>query len=140
MQSTDATTLADRYLAQWNEPDPAARAAIITELWAPDAVHVLVHPPQQIRDAAAELAIPAPPLVVRGHDALRRRVDRAYRMFVASGEHVFVVDEASTLMPALYAVRWSMRSTVDGTVDGGGADVLTVDDAGRIRTDHQYVG
>jgi hypothetical protein len=53
---------------------------------------------------------------------------------------VFVVDEASTLMPALYAVRWSMRSTVDGTVDGGGADVLTVDDAGRIRTDHQYVG
>ncbi|BCJ31779.1 hypothetical protein Asera_58870 [Actinocatenispora sera] len=132
--------MADRYLAQWNEPDPAARAALITELWAPDAVHVLVHPPQQIRDAAANLAIPAPPLVVRGHDALRRRVDRAYQMFVESGEHVFVLAEVSVLLPAVYTLRWSMRSTARGTVDGGGADVLAVDEAGRIRTDHQYIG
>src|SRR5689334_12868360 len=34
----DIKQWADRYVAQWNEPDPAARAALIREVWALDGV------------------------------------------------------------------------------------------------------
>src|SRR4051812_46120075 len=78
----DVKVLADRYVAQWNEPDPAARSALIRELWAHDGIQVLVDPPQEIREAAEQLAFPVPPLEVRGHDALDARVTRAYEMFV----------------------------------------------------------
>ncbi|MEU5994380.1 hypothetical protein ABZ806_35865 [Spirillospora sp. NPDC047418] len=138
---TDLKRLTDRYVAQWNEPDPAARRALIDELWAPDALHVLVVPPQEIRDAAASLAVPAPPLEVRGHDALTARVARAYEMFVAPGEHVFeAAAEPAVLLPDVVAVRWSMVTTGTREAVGGGVDVLALDADGRIRTDHQFIG
>jgi hypothetical protein len=137
----DVQRWADRYVAQWNEPDPAARSAFIRELWAPDGVQVLVNPPEAVRDAAAALAVPAPPLEVRGHDALTARVSRAYEMFVAPGEHVFeAADEPVPLMPTVFGIRWSMVSVRTGEVVGGGLDVLALDGDGRIRTDHQFVG
>ncbi|MEV3921275.1 hypothetical protein [Actinomadura coerulea] len=137
----DVKQIADRYLAQWNEPDPAARSALIRELWAPDALHVLVNPPEAIRDAAAALAVPAPPLEVHGHRALDARVARAYEMFVAPGEHVFeIAEEPSVLLPHVVAVRWSMVTADGGEAVGGGLDVLYLDEDGRIRTDHQFVG
>lgn len=37
-------------------------------------------------------------------------------------------------------LTWVMRSRTDGSAAGSGFDVLTVDEAGRIRTDHQFVG
>ncbi|MEV0659774.1 hypothetical protein ACIBI3_04185 [Actinomadura luteofluorescens] len=137
--SIDVKQLADRYLAQWNEPDPEARRALIREVWAPDAVHVLVDPPQEIRDAAAALAVPAPPLEVHGHGALEARVARAYEMFVASGEHVFTAEEATVLLPNVIAVRWSMVTTGGREAVGGGLDVLSLDPSGRIRTDRQFI-
>ncbi|MEV4019615.1 hypothetical protein AB0J35_54950 [Nonomuraea angiospora] len=137
----DIKQWADRYVAQWNEPDPAARAALIREVWALDGVQVLVDPPQEIREAAARLAFPVPPLEVRGHDALNARVTRAYEMFVASGEHVFEsAEEASLLLPHVLSIRWSMVSTHTGQAVGGGLDILTLDSDGRIRTDHQFIG
>ncbi|MFI7135715.1 hypothetical protein ACIBQ1_59425 [Nonomuraea sp. NPDC050153] len=137
----DIKQCADRYVAQWNEPDPAARAALIREVWAFDGVQVLVDPPQEIREAAAGLAFPVPPLEVRGHDALNARVTRAYEMFVASGEHVFECAEAaSLLLPNVLGVRWSMVSTHTGQPVGGGLDILSLDGDGRIRTDHQFIG
>ncbi|MGI5418305.1 hypothetical protein [Actinomadura luteofluorescens] len=137
--SIDVKQLADRYLAQWNEPDPAARSALIREVWAPDAVHVLVDPPQEIRDAAAALAVPAPPLEVHGHAALEARVGRAYEMFVASGEHVFTAGEPTVLLPNVIAVRWSMVTTGGREAVGGGVDVLSLDPSGRILTDRQFI-
>ncbi|MET7334724.1 hypothetical protein [Nonomuraea sp. NPDC005650] len=137
----DIKQWADRYVAQWNEPDPAARAALIREVWAFDGVQVLVDPPQEIREAAAGLAFPVPQLEVRGHDALNARVTRAYEMFVASGEHAFErAEEASLLLPNVLGVRWSMVSTRTGQTVGGGLDILTLDGDGRIRTDHQFIG
>jgi hypothetical protein len=141
MSNLDAQAVADGYLAQWNEPDPAARRKLVRELWAEDALHVLVNPPQGVRDAAANLAVPAPPLEVRGFDALDARVARAYEMFVAPGEHHFVLDgDPVVLAPRVIGVRWSMVTTASGEAVGGGLDVLALDDDGRIRTDHQYVG
>jgi hypothetical protein len=131
----------DRYVAQWNEPDPATRLALIRELWAPDGVQVLVDPPQEIRDAAANLAFPIPPLEVRGHDGLNARVSRAYDMFVAPGEHAFeAAGEPAVLLPGVLTVRWSMVAVGTRQVVGGGLDVITLDGDGRIRTDHQYIG
>jgi hypothetical protein len=141
MSNPDVQAVADGYLAQWNEPDPAARRKLVRELWADDALHVLVNPPQGVRDAAADLAVPAPPLEVRGFDALDARVARAYEMFVAPGEHHFVLDgDPVVLTPRVVGVRWSMVTTAAGEAAGGGLDVLALDDEGRIRTDHQYVG
>ncbi|WP_149260684.1 hypothetical protein [Actinomadura sp. K4S16] len=135
----DVKRLADRYVAQWNEPDPAARSALVRELWTSDAVHVLVDPPQEVREAAAALAVPAPFLEVHGHDALDARVGRAYEMFVASGEHVFAAEEPAELLPNVVAIRWSMVTTGGREAVGGGLDVLSLDSAGRIRTDHQFI-
>ncbi|WP_165978358.1 hypothetical protein [Actinomadura darangshiensis] len=136
----DAKQVADRYLAQWNEPDAAARSALIREAWTPTAVHVLVNPPEAVRDGAAALAVPAPPLEVHGHDALDARVTRAYEMFVAGGEHVFTVaEEPFVLLPDVIGVRWSMVTADGGEAVGGGLDVLSLDGDGRIRTDHQFI-
>ncbi|SNR41622.1 hypothetical protein [Actinomadura mexicana] len=137
----DVKQVADRYLAQWNEPDPAARSTLIREMWAPDATHVLVNPPEAVRDAAAALGVPAPPLEVHGHRALDARVARAYEMFVAPGEHVFeIAEEPVVLLPHVIAVRWAMVTADGGEAVGGGLDVLYLDGDGRIRTDHQFVG
>jgi hypothetical protein len=141
MSDLDVQAVADGYVAQWNEPDPAARHKRVRELWADDALHVLVNPPQAVRDAAANLAVPAPPLEVRGFDALEARVARAYEMFVAAGEHHFEADgDPIALTPRVIGVRWSMVTTTGGEIVGGGLDVLALDDDGRIRTDHQFVG
>ncbi|MED7924165.1 hypothetical protein SMD20_07975 [Nonomuraea sp. LP-02] len=138
---TEIKEWAGRYVAQRNEPDPDRRAALIRELWAPDGVQVLVDPPQAIREEAGRLAFPAPPLEARGHDGLDARVRRAYEMFVAPGEHVFEAEgEPSALLPGLIAVRWSMVSTSTGETVGGGLDILALQDDGRIRTDHQFIG
>jgi hypothetical protein len=140
MSNLDVQTVTDRYIAQWNEPDPAARHKLIRELWSDDAVHVLVNPPQAVRDAAADLAVPAPSLEVRGFDALDARVTRAYQMFVAAGEHHFAADgDAVLLLPRVIGLRWSMVATGTGETVGGGLEVLALDDDGRIRTDHQFI-
>jgi hypothetical protein len=140
MSNPDVRAVADGYVAQWNEPDPAARRKRVRDLWADDALHVLVNAPQAVRDAAANLAVPAPSLEVRGVDALESRVGRAYEMFVATGEHHFELDgDPVVLTPRVIGLRWSMVTSA-GDVVGGGLDVLALDDDGRIRTDHQYVG
>jgi hypothetical protein len=141
MSNLDVRAVAESYVAQWNEPDPAARRKRVRELWADDGLHVLVNPPQGVRDAATNLAVPAPPLEVRGFDALESRVARAYEMFVAAGEYRFEPDgEAVLLTPRVVGLRWAMVANAGGEAVGGGLDVLGLDDDGRIRTDHQYVG
>lgn len=132
--------LADRYVALWNEADPQARTALLRELWTEDGAHVLADPPEEIRDAAANLAFPAPSLEVRGHAALAARVARAHEMFVAPGTYAFRLrGEPQRLLSGVVALRWSMVTT-DGEAAAGGLDVLALDDAGRIRLDTQYIG
>jgi hypothetical protein len=132
--------LIERYVAQWNEPDPERRARLIRQVWAVDGVQVLVNPPQEIRDSAAYHAIAFPPLEVRGHDALDARVGRAYELFVAPGRYVFELDgEPIRQQGAATSFAWVMRDLADGTVAGSGFDVLTFCADARIRTDHQFV-
>jgi hypothetical protein len=65
-----AGKFADRYLAVWSEPDPAARRAAVAALWAPDGVEFI--------DGGIQF---------RGHDGLDTRVREAYEQFVATGAY-----------------------------------------------------
>lgn len=132
--------IATRYVALWNEAEPVARRARIEELFTVDGMQVLVDPPAEARKAAADLAIPAPPLGVYGHDALDRRVTRAYEMFLASGEYVFAAAGPAVELPAnTVGVAWTMNRRDDGTPQGGGFDLLALDADGRIVSDHQFI-
>ncbi|MFX0574324.1 hypothetical protein [Nocardia nepalensis] len=135
----DLTHFAERYMAQWNEPDPELRRKLIHEIWAPSGAQTLVDPPVEIREAATRLNFAVPALEVRGHDAMAARVDRAYEMFVASGEYVFEVGTATWLPAGLIGLPWSMVARADGSVAGGGYEVIGLDSDGRITSDHQFI-
>ena len=130
-----------RWFALWTEADPQARSKQVADLWATAGAQVLVDPPQEMRDAATELAFPVPRLEVRGHDEIDRRVTRAYAMFIEPGEYTFAAAAAmpSLLAPALVGLAWDMVTVADGTVAGSGYDVLVLDDDGRILLDHQHI-
>ncbi|MFE4459041.1 hypothetical protein ACFROC_16940 [Nocardia tengchongensis] len=134
----DINDFAGRYLAQWNESDPESRRKLIRDLWAEDGAQILVDPPEDVREAAANLNFPIPALEVRGHHALERRVERAYDMFIGTGHRFVQRGEATALLNHVIAFTWSMV-TADGSVVGGGMDVLALDEDGRIRTDHQHI-
>ncbi|WP_433756948.1 hypothetical protein [Nocardia sp. CA-135398] len=135
----DLTPFAERYMSQWNESDPELRRKLIQEIWAADGAQTLVDPPVEIREAAANLNFAVPALKVRGHDAMEARVSRAYEMFVAPGEYLFEVGAATRLPAGLIGLPWSMVSRADGSVAGGGYEVIGLDSDGRITFDHQFI-
>jgi hypothetical protein len=139
----DHEALADfsrRWFTLWTEADPQARSRQVADLWATNGAQVLVDPPQEMRDAATALAFPVPRLEVRGHDEIDRRVSRAYAMFIEPGEYTFVAaGDPVLLAPALVGLGWEMVTVADGTVAGGGYDVMVLDDDGRILLDHQHI-
>ena len=67
---TETADIIGRYVAVWNEPDPAARRAGIAAIWAPGGVEFL--------EAGVQY---------RGHEELADRVTRAYDAFVGSGKY-----------------------------------------------------
>lgn len=132
--------LIDRWIAQWNEPEPEERRRLIDEVWADDGFQVLVNPPEGIRDTAATYGVPFPSVEIRGHDAMYARVTRAYEMFIADGQYVFEPGGEPVRYPgAAVALTWVMRSRADGSVAGSGLEVFTFDSDGRVRSDHEYV-
>jgi hypothetical protein len=140
----DDQALADftrRWFALWTEADPQARSRQVADLWATNGAQVLVDPPQEVRDAATALAFPVPRLEVRGHDEIDRRVTQAYAMFVEPGVYTFkaAACDAVLLAHALVGLGWDMVTVADGTVAGGGYDVMVLDDDGRILLDHQHI-
>jgi hypothetical protein len=136
----DPTTLVERYVAVWNEPQPDVRSTAIRELWADGGAHVLQSPPQEIRDAASRLTFPAPALQIRGHEALESRVTHAYEQFIAPGEFVFRRrGEPSRPLPNVVTFGWEMVPTAGGDPVGAGLEVVVLDGAGRIAEDHQFV-
>ncbi len=66
----DPKSLAERYVALWNEPDPAVRRTIIRQLWAPAGEHIL-DPPKELRQPAHALGFQAPQLQSRGYAAIQ---------------------------------------------------------------------
>jgi hypothetical protein len=136
----DLQQLVDRYVALWNEPDPDIRRHAIRELWAPDGFHVLVDPPEEVREAADRLAFAMPTLEVHGYDALEARVTRAHETFIAPGEYVFELGGSpSRLLANVVSLNWTLVARADGEKAGGGLNVLALGGDGRIRIDYVFV-
>lgn len=140
VDNNSLATLTEQYIAVWNEADQQARVKRIAELWTTEGTHVLVDPPQVIRETAAALNFPTPYMSVRGHRELDARITRAYEMFVGSGTFVFRSrGVAQRLAEGVVGIGWDMVAA-DGSVGGAGYDVLALDEDGRIHADHQYIG
>ena len=139
MIEIDPQDLADRYAAQWTEPDAAARRTTIERLWAEDGTHVL-QPPVEIREIAAGLGFRHPALEARGHDAIEIRVARSYEEFVAKQGITFRARPDAVRLDDLIRFGWEAVSAETGEVVGGGSEILVLDGEGRIRTDYMFPG
>jgi hypothetical protein len=137
---TETTTLVDRYIALWNEPDPEARRTMIRELWSIDGAQILADPPTSARDGAADLRFAPPSFEVHGHDGLEARVTRAHEMFVGTGEYRFEANgTARALLDGLVTFGWTMVTAAEGAHAGGGVEVIDLAADGRIRRDYQFI-
>jgi hypothetical protein len=134
---SDAQELADRYVAVWNQPDPDTRRKAIQELWTEDGVHLL-EPPEEIVKRAAEIGITAT-LEARGHEALVRRVTRAYDEFVAPGQFEFRRHGEVATLHDMVKLRWAMVPAGGGEVLAVGIDLLLLAPDSRIRRDYQFI-
>ena len=138
--ATDTSTLADRYVAMWNEPEPDARRAAIRALWAPGATQLLHSPPQDVRDTATSLGFVSLAFIVSGHEGLDMRVTRAFEQFVAPGTYVFRRSSAPAQpLPNVVTFGWDMVSVDGGETAGSGFEVIVLDGDGRIISDHQFI-
>jgi hypothetical protein len=118
--STNLDLLIERYVAQWHEPDRAARRRRIEEIWTPDGANFTRS------------------FEVRGHDALEERVRAAYEKWVRDGGCVFRPRHADRHHDAVRFV-WDMASRSDGKVISVGVEFLLLGSDGRIREDYQFI-
>lgn len=137
MNRLDAECLKQRYVSVWTEADPAARRTAIEQLWSEDGAIVL-HPPVELRDAAAALGFTDATLEAHGYDAIQARVTRAYEEFVAPGEFSFRASEPAVRLHDVVKLRWEMVPIGGGESVGAGVDVLVLDGSGKVRTSYQF--
>ncbi|PSC06173.1 polyketide cyclase [Alsobacter soli] len=108
---TDATALAARYLAAWNERDPARRRALVAELWTADGTYV---------DPMAQAA---------GHDELAGLIGAVQERFPGL---VFKPAGKADGYPGHIRFSWTL-GPADGEGLAGGTDYASVAD-GRLKS------
>lgn len=113
-----ASGTVERYVAVWNEPDPAARRSAIAGLWAPDGAE-FVHEKQ-----------------FRGHEELAARVTGAYEAFVASGKYAVTSADDVTCHDNIVIFTAQLR-TPDGAADWEARVFLVLGPSNLIREDYQ---
>jgi len=133
----DDMQLSERYVALWNEPDPATRAEGVRSLWREGGRHLLLAP-VEIRERADALGFPKATLEVRGHEALLTRVSRAYAEFVAPGDYRFRGRGEPARVGETLRLAWEMIDR-GGAVAAGGTEFLVLDPTGRIAADYQFI-
>jgi hypothetical protein len=107
---TTPHTIADRYLATWNEADAARRQALIATLWSPQGRY-------------------ADPLMSgQGHDGIARMIEGARARFPGL---VFTPRGEPDGHGAFARFSWSL-GPAGGAAVAGGTDVVRLDDQGRI--------
>ena len=109
---SDPTTLAERYIAAWNETDGDARRQAVERLWTDDASYV-------------------DPLVeARGHDQITATIDAVQAQFPG-----FVFRLVGPADGHHQQVRFSWElGPEDGPAPIAGSDVALTDGDGRLRT------
>jgi hypothetical protein len=119
MIQTDLTSLLERYIGAWNEPDPGRRTDAARELWAADGAVI---------NAGHEY---------RGHEAVVQAVARSYERFVAQG-YRYRAREGTSAHHDGVCVLWEMLDP-HGAIDSRGANFLLLAQDRRIRLDYQFV-
>jgi len=117
----DAQTLADRYVAAWNEPDATKRFIAIAALWAPDAR----------RDGGARQP--------RGLGALGKLALGSAEKNGGQDGIRFRAAPSARRRRDVVTFRWEMLLAGSETVLASGLEFLIVDDEGLILVDHPFV-
>lgn len=118
---TSAQQLADRYVAVWNETNPAARRDAIAQLWLPDGVHYVT-----TREA-------------RGYAALEERIIGSHNKNVRDAGHVFRAVKNAQALHRVITFNWEMIRPATVEVLAVGLEFLEIDADGRINRDFQFI-
>jgi hypothetical protein len=116
----DAQTLADRYVAVWNERDEGNRRAAIAALWVPDGQHY-------VKGQEA-----------RGLDALEKRVRGSHEKNVRDNGNRFRAASDARRLHDVVTFHWQMLPADRETVLATGLEFLIIGDDGRILVDYQF--
>lgn len=116
-----AQQLADRYVAVWNEANPAARRDAIAQLWLPDGVHHVTT------------------LEARGYAALEERIIGSHNKNVRDAGHVFRAVKYAQALHGVVTFNWEMIRPATGEVLAVGLEFLQIDADGRIISDFQFI-
>ena len=116
-----AQELADRYVAVWNEANPAARRDAIAQLWLPDGVHYVA-----TREA-------------RGYAALEERIIGSHNKNVRDGGYVFKAVKNAQALREVVTFNWEMIQPATAEVLAVGLEFLWVDADGLIVCDYQFI-
>ncbi|MBF9069289.1 nuclear transport factor 2 family protein [Streptacidiphilus fuscans] len=119
--TVDVDRIVERYIAVWNEPDPAARSRAVAELWATDGVEFVEG------------------VQFRGHHGLVDRVAEAHELFVASGTYRVTHDEHVTVHDDIVVLTIQLTHATgpsSGEVAWAARVFLVLDPDGRIRQDY----
>jgi hypothetical protein len=117
----DPETLAERYVAVWNERDADRRRRTIADLWVPEGAHFV-----GTREA-------------RGYDALEQRITGSHEKNVAEvGNRFRTVPGAKALRDSV-TLFWEMLAPDGKQVLATGLEFLLLDSSGQILTDYMFV-
>jgi hypothetical protein len=134
----DPNTIADGYVALWNEPDPGRRRQLIVDLWAEDAIHVL-EPPEEIREIAARPGIGLHArLEAKGHAALEERARSAYEEWGGRQQFSFRRRDNVVRIADVIKFNWEMVTT-EGEVAAVGLEFLVLGANDRVVRDYQFI-
>jgi hypothetical protein len=117
----NAQQLAERYVAVWNEPNPAARRDAIAQLWLPDGAHYVA-----TREA-------------RGYAALEQRIIGSHDKNVRDAGFMFRAVNNAQALREVVTFNWEMVRPPRNEVLAVGLEFLQVDADGRIVTDFQFI-
>jgi len=117
----DPQTLADRYVAVWNEADEKRRRDAISALWVPNGQHFV-----EGRQA-------------RGYEELEKRVRGSHEMNVRDNGNRFRAATGARRLHDVVTFHWEMLPANGDAVLARGLEFLIIDDDGRILIDYQFI-
>ncbi|WP_052441424.1 nuclear transport factor 2 family protein [Streptacidiphilus anmyonensis] len=112
------SSIVDRYVAVWSEPDPEARRKTVCALWTEDGVEYV---------EGAQF---------RGHEGLVERIAGAYEQFVATGEYRVDHDGTFTRHGDVVVLTLRLARPDGSTAWAARAFLVLTEDGGRIREDY----
>jgi hypothetical protein len=117
----DLDRFTSRYVAMWNEADPAARHQLVVELWAEEAANFTQS------------------FEVHGHNEIEARVTRAYDAYVAAGTYRFKATGPAAVNHDAIRIDWEMIDPRSGAAASTGTEFIILGDDNRITKDYQFL-